>query len=167
MSDALWDTAFEDAVAQNHVPENVADLMRVECRRLKIPEGRDIRSYGDEGYIQPLAVKKFLVTSGYRNFQNSKIEKLGIKSLFDEIIIDEMDEPSARKKKKRIFEEILKKNNLKKEEVLVVGDNPRSELKAAKELDITAVQTLRPGIKKWDEADYHIESLSELSALIK
>ncbi len=166
MASALWDTAFEDAIAQNHVPDDVAELMRVECRKLTIPEDRKIKSYGDEWCIQEFSVKKFLVTSGYRNFQNSKIAKLGIRTLFDQIIIDEMDDPSVRKKKKRIFEEILEENNFKKEEVLVVGDNPRSELRAAKDLGIKAIQTVRPGIQAWDEADHHIKSLSELSALI-
>src|SRR3989338_442541 len=134
MANSLWDTAFEDAIVQNHIPDDVAELMRVECRKLTIPEDREIKSYGDEWCIQKLPVKKFLVTSGYRNFQNSKIERLGIKSLFDQVIIDEMDEPSARKKKRRIFEEILEENNFKKEEVLVVGDNPRSELQAPNQL---------------------------------
>ena len=51
--------------------------------------------------------------------------------------------------------------------MLVVGDNPRSELGAAKEVGIKTVQTLRPNIIRWDEADAHIISLYELKELLK
>ncbi len=167
MSEVLWHTAFEDAVVLYGVPADIAQRMRVECRRLEIPAGKEIYSYGDESYIPALPVKKFLVTSGFRNFQTSKITKLGIAGMFDGIFIDESDDLTIRKKKKKIFEEILGANDLQKEEVLVVGDNPISELKAAKELGIVAIQTLRPGVQKWDQADYHVTSLSELAELIK
>ena len=68
--------------------------------------------------------------------------------------------------KKRIFEELLKKNGWRKDEVLVVGDNPASELSAAKSLGILTVQTLRPTIERWEEADYHIQSFRELADII-
>lgn len=50
--------------------------------------------------------------------------------------------------------------------MLVVGDNPGSELGAAKKLGIPAVQVLRPGVKKCEEADYYVNSLSELAGII-
>lgn len=61
---------------------------------------------------------------------------------------------------------LLEENGWRKDEVLVVGDNPTSELGAAKSLSILAIQTLRPTIKRWEEADYHIQSLRELAAII-
>ena len=48
----------------------------------------------------------------------------------------------------------------------MVGDNPLSELGAAKTLGIPAVQTLRPTVVAWDGADYRISSLEELEKLI-
>ena len=99
-------------------------------------------------------------------FQETKIAKLGIAHLFDEIIIDVLDDPNKRKGKTKIFEEILESNKWNKEEVLVVGDNPHSELGAAKALGITTVQTVRPTVIKWKGADHHIESLRELKTLL-
>ena len=99
-ADALWHTAYEDVFKQFNIPDKLAEKMRVEARKLCIPEGQKIRSYGDESYIATLRVKKFLVTTGFTNFQFSKIEKLGIAGLFDGVIIDQIDDLSKRKKKK-------------------------------------------------------------------
>lgn len=160
----LWTTSLEDTVEMFFIPEGIAERMREAYRRIEVPDG--IKTFGDEAYIQDLPVMKILVTMGYVRFQRTKIEKLGIAHLFDAIIIDALDYKDERKGKKKIFEELLKKNGWKEDEVLVVGDNPASELGAAKALGIPTVQTLRPTIVRWDEADYHIYSLSELGAIV-
>jgi putative hydrolase of the HAD superfamily len=139
--------------------------MREAYRHLDVPAG--ISSYGDEGYIKTLPVVKILVTSGYKKFQTQKNEILGIADLFSEIIIDELDHKGCRKGKRAIFAELLGKYNWNATEVLVVGDNPASELKAAKALGIPTVQTLRPTIVKWDQADHHIASLKELAQIFE
>lgn len=167
VSAALWNTSYEDVFKQFSILEALAEEMRVAARNLELPTDKKIKSYGDEKYIKKLLAKKFLVTTGFTRFQMSKIQALGIAGLFDGIIIDQVDDLSKRKKKKEIFSELMHLYRWTAQEILVVGDNPRSELRAAKELGITAVQTLRPGVQKWDEADYHIDSLDELSSLIK
>ncbi|MDO8495928.1 MAG: HAD family hydrolase [bacterium] len=160
----LWTTSLEDTVEMFSIPEDTAERMREAYRRIEVPDG--IKTFGDEAYIQDLPVIKILVTTGYLRFQETKIEKLGIAHLFEEIIIDALDDKDKRKGKKKIFEELLKKNGWKEDEVLVVGDNPASELGVAKALGIPTVQTLRPTIVRWDEADYHIQSLSELGDIV-
>ena len=160
----LWTTSLDDVMEMFSVPEDIAERMREAYGQIEVPDG--IKTYGDEEFIRGLSVKKILVTTGYIKFQETKIEKLGIANLFDEIIIDALDYRDRRKGKKKIFEEILAQNSLKTDEVLVVGDNPRSELDAAKSLGIPTVQTVRPTIEKWEEADYHINSFSELADII-
>jgi len=160
----LWTTSLDDTVAIYHVPPDIVQEMRAAYQFIEVPEG--IYSYGDEACIRDLPVGKYLVTSGYRNFQETKIAKLGIADLFDGIIIDATDDPRARKGKRQIFIDIMAQNGWGVGDVLVVGDNPKSELGIAKELGITTVQTLRPTVTKWDEADHHITSLSELKALL-
>lgn len=167
MHEALWSDPLHVAALRFNVPTSVEEAMREAYGLLVVPADRKIETYGDEAFIQALPVRKFLVTTGYQKFQQSKIDRLGIAHLFESIIIDMVDNPSSIKGKKSIFEELLAQYNLKKEEVLVVGDNPRSELGAARELGIVTVQTLRPGVQTWDQADHHIESFSELSMLIE
>ena len=160
----LWTTSLEDTIDMFSVPEDAAEKMRGAYRQIEVPDG--IKSFGDEDHIKNLTAKKILVTTGYRKFQETKIAKLGIAPLFDEIIIDALDHRDQRKGKKKIFEELLDKNSWNKNEVFVVGDNPKSELGAAKSLGIPAIQTLRPTVVRWDEADYHISSLQELEKLV-
>lgn len=160
----LWTTSLDDTMEMFAVPEKTAERMREAYRHIEVPDG--IKTFGDEDYIRELPVKKILVTTGYKKFQETKIEKLGVIDLFDEIIIDMLDRKSERKGKKKIFEELLAENGWKADEVLVVGDNPKSELGAARSLGIPTVQTLRPTIEKWKEADYHIHSLRELADII-
>jgi putative hydrolase of the HAD superfamily len=160
----LWTTSLDDTVKMFDVPQALAENLSEAYRQIEVPEG--IKSYGDERYIKNLPVKNILVTSGYTKFQTTKIDKLKIAVLFDNIIIDALDEPSQRKGKKQIFEELLQKNHWNANEVLVIGDNPSSELGTAKSLGITTVQTLRPTITKWDDADYHIANFKELQGII-
>lgn len=161
----LWTTSLEDTVQMFSIPESVAEKMREAYRQIEVPDG--IKTFGDEEFIYDLPVNKILVTTGYKRFQETKIKKLGIAGLFDEIIIDQLDFKDNRKGKKRIFEELLENNNWQRNEVIVVGDNPMSELGAAKSLGISTVQTLRPTVEKWEEADFHISSFSELKEIIQ
>ncbi len=160
----LWTTSLDDTVDMFSVPENVAEKMHEAYHSIEVPDG--IKSFGDEDYIEDLPVRKILVTTGYKKFQETKIAKLNIARLFDEIIIDALDYRGQRKGKKKIFQELLKKNNWDKSEVLVVGDNPMSELGAAKALGIPTVQTVRPTVIKWKEANHHISSFRELASLL-
>lgn len=160
----LWDTSLEDIVEMLAVPDRVAETLREAHRGIEVPDG--IKTFGDEEYIRQLPVRKILVTTGYKKFQETKIKKLGLGDLFDEIIIDELDYPDQRRGKTKIFKTLLQQNDWLEKEVLVVGDNPWSELGAAKRLGIPTAQTLRPTIVKWAEADYHIYSFSELAAII-
>jgi putative hydrolase of the HAD superfamily len=52
------------------------------------------------------------------------------------------------------------------EEVLVVGDNPESEIEAGNQLGITTVQILRPGVTRGNNASYYIDELAELTMLV-
>ncbi len=125
-----------------------------------------MHGYGDLAVLSELPVHRFLVTSGFRRLQESKIRALGLKGLFTAIHIDAIDEPD-REGKQGLFEAILKTHQLKPEEVLVVGDNPDSEIEAGNRLGIKTVQILRPGVPRCDNATFYIRSLAELKSLLE
>ncbi|OGC80704.1 hypothetical protein A2943_02335 [Candidatus Adlerbacteria bacterium RIFCSPLOWO2_01_FULL_51_16] len=160
----LWTTSLEDTIEMFSVPGSIAEKIRQAYRQIDVPDG--IKSFGDEECIADLPATKILVTTGYRKFQQGKIDQLNISHLFDTVIIDALDNRFERKGKEVIFKELLQKYNWQASEVLVVGDNPLSELGAAKRLGIKAVQTLRPTIQRWPEADHHVRSLCELKSFI-
>lgn len=121
--------------------------------------------YGDLSVLKELPVQRFLVTSGFRRLQESKVRALGFAGWFAEIHIDAIDKP-ARKGKFGIFQELLASHRLHPEEVLVVGDNPDSEIEAGNRLGMKTIQILRPGVPRSSTAAAHIRSLVELKELL-
>ncbi|MDB4893686.1 MAG: hypothetical protein JWL61_5541 [Gemmatimonadetes bacterium] len=124
-----------------------------------------LQGYPDLGALRELRGKLFLVTSGFRRLQESKISALRIAELFTEVHVDAIDEEN-RRGKQRIFADILASHGLSPDEVLVVGDNPNSEIEAGNRLGITTVQILRPGVTRGNNAAYYIDELAELALLI-
>ena len=164
IASTLWSTSLEDTVALFNLDDALADAMREAHRSLVVPD--TAHTYGDENSLNDLPVYRALVTSGYRAWQEAKLAGLNIAHLFDEIIIDTIDDALNRKGKQLIFSELLFKHGWQAEQVLVVGDNPHSELKAARALGITTVQTLRPTVTPDPLAHHRITSLTELASLI-
>jgi FMN phosphatase YigB (HAD superfamily) len=55
---------------------------------------------------------------------------------------------------------------LSSEEVIVVGDNPDSEIEVGNRLGIRTVQILRPEVPRGENATHHIVTLTELKTLL-
>ena len=123
-----------------------------------------LHPYSDYNFIRQIPGIRFLVTSGNTYFQNLKISNLGIKSDFQEIYIHD-DEDSSFEGKLKIFQSIRNKYHLTNQRVMVVGDNPSSEIAAGNKLKMTTVQILREGVLKSDSANFHISSFMELKHL--
>lgn len=124
-----------------------------------------LKGYPDLHTLSELPVRRFLVTSGFRRLQESKIRALGIGSFFERAIVDAIDEP-GRIGKHGHFRQILDDHDLQPTQIMVVGDNADSEIAAGNQLGIKTIQTLRPGVQRTDSASGHVLSLLELQALI-
>lgn len=124
-----------------------------------------MRGYNDLAILGELPAQRFLVTSGFRRLQESKIRALRLVPLFTACYVDAIDEPD-RFGKRRLFEQILNEYGVRREEVLIVGDNAESEIAAGNRLGIRTVQTLRPGVSRARNATFHIRSLPELKPLL-
>jgi len=92
-----------------------------------------------DGYecLREIPCKKYLVTTGFIQLQQSKIKQLNIEKDFEGIFI--IDPGKSTLIKKDIFIQILNDHHYKTDEVLVVGDDMDSEIKAAKELNTDTV----------------------------
>lgn len=126
---------------------------------------RPMRGYGDLDALNGLPVRMFLVTSGFRRLQTSKVRALGLERWMEGVHIDAIDEPN-RPGKLRLFEQILATHGLQPAETLVVGDNPEAEIAAGNRLGMPTVQILRPGVARGGNATHEIRSLHELRSLL-
>ena len=95
-----------------------------------------IRPYDDYKHVRSIPLDKFLVTTGFSKLQWSKVKMLGIEGDFKHIHI--VDPEVSPKTKKDIFAEIMQIHNYRPEDLLVIGDDPESEIKAARALGIAA-----------------------------
>ena len=161
--DECWRDAF-DVVAYRHgFSRAMLEAGWSAAARAEITT--PLQGYPDLGALRSLPGKLFLVTSGFRRLQESKISALNIAELFAEVHVDAIGE-KGRRGKRGIFEDILASHALLPEEVLVVGDNPESEIEAGNQLGITTVQILRPGVRRGNNASYYIDELAELTMLV-
>lgn len=83
-------------------------------------------------YLKALQGLKFIVTAGFEKKQRSKVQMLGIMADFDEVFV--VDATKTTGSKKDAFITVMEKYKLKPEEVLVIGDDPESEIKFGLEL---------------------------------
>lgn len=104
---------------------------------LDLTYNEKMEPFEDYKYVSEIPCKKFLVTTGFTKLQNSKIFHLNIKNDFEGIFI--IDPIRSKLTKKDIFQKILIENDYKADEVLVVGDDLNSEIKAANDLGIESV----------------------------
>jgi putative hydrolase of the HAD superfamily len=89
----------------------------------------------------------------------------GIAHLFTAIHIDAIDEGKGAGKLP-VFASILHDHGLQPHEVMVVGDNPDSEIAAGNQLGMATIQTLRPGVSPSSAAAHTIRTLSELKRFL-
>ena len=123
-----------------------------------------MRGYPDLGALSELSVLLFVVTTGFRRLQESKIEALRLPNLTG-AFVDAIDD-SQRMGKEGLFREIAERHRLEAESVLVVGDNPESEIAAGNRLGMPTAQILRPGIERGRNATYYIHDLYELRRIV-
>lgn len=115
--------------------------------------------------LEALALPRYLLTSGFRRMQESKIAALGIARRFDAVFIDQLDTGSSSGKRP-FLERILERRRLAPEELLVIGDSAESEIAAGNAVGAVTAQILRPGITRSDSARHHLTTLAELPALL-
>lgn len=123
-----------------------------------------ITPFPDVKLIPELRQEKVLVTAGIKKVQEDKVDILKIRPYFTETMVDETSDINY---KETIFRSLAEKRGLKPEEVMVIGDNPDSELIAGTRAGMVVVQIVRNEKIKLADCDYRIKSLNELPAIIE
>ncbi len=123
-----------------------------------------MQPFEDYAHIRSIPLDKFLVTTGFVKLQMSKIKMLGIEQDFKAIHI--VDPQANNQTKKDVFADIMLKHRYEPADLLVIGDDPESEIKAAKALGINTF-LFDPNNKYPDAAvTYRSDNLKEVSKFI-
>ena len=116
--------------------------------------------------------KIILLSYGVPKQQNAKITKLGIRRYFDRIIFDATIGRSNKTRYIRKIIQLLKKKNIGRKEILLAGDNIKSEIEGGKRLGLKTARMvhgrysrLKPE-NKWQMADHRIRKISEILKLV-
>lgn len=125
----------------------------------------EIAPYDDYDEIKKIPAERFLVTTGFLDLQWSKIRKMNIETDFSEIHV--VDPSISKKTKKDVFRDVMDRKGYKTSEVLVVGDDPESEIRAARELGIDTALFDRYNQHTGHSSNYRISNLKELAPLLK
>lgn len=102
----------------------------LEQDEVKVP----LAVHNEYHYLKALSGLKFIITAGFERKQRSKMQMLGIADDFDGIFV--VDATKTTGSKKDAFVEVMQKYNLGADDILVVGDDPESEIRFGLELGI-------------------------------
>lgn len=150
---------FQIVAAEHHF--NPELLQRGLNLLQKITYAGPISYFDDYPVIKSIPAERFLVTTGFYNLQYSKIRGMGIEGDFTEIHV--VDPLTSAKTKKDVFADIIQRYHYNASDVLVVGDDPGSEIKAAIELGIDTV--LYDKFNLYPQTNlYRISNYNELTA---
>ena len=78
-----------------------------------------------------------IITNGFGEIQNDKIDKSGIKSFFTELITS--DEVGLKKPNPKVFEYALSKANAKTQESIMIGDSMEADIQGAINVGMKAI----------------------------
>jgi uncharacterized cofD-like protein len=121
-----------------------------------VPTLHELRSRG---------IRVFLVTDGVHRRQEAKVRVLGLESLCEAIVINDVERGMLLEE---CFEQLLREHDLQPDEVLSVGDRIHHEIKAANTLGIISCQMLHGRFSalqprgELETPDYRIERIGQV-----
>jgi FMN phosphatase YigB (HAD superfamily) len=161
---AAWTQPFDEVAAEFGLPRQLQRAWSRANASLQLTDR--LTPYSDVDALRRLALRRYLVTTGYERFQRSKVVALGMESDFEAVYVDALDIPHRRPGKQRLFQLILTTHGFAPSEVAVVGDGP-SEIRGGNALGLATIQILHEGVTKLSEAQYHISTFVELPAVLR
>jgi putative hydrolase of the HAD superfamily len=159
-----WRLPFDRVAARHQLPDAATIAWHQAASAVEVTE--PLAPYPDvRTGLEQLSLPRFLLTTGFRRLQESKLKQLGLASLFVTVYVDALDSPGPVGKR-ALLERLVAEHGLTPPEVMVIGDRADDELAAARALGMVAVQVLRPGVIASPEVGWRIPDLDALPALL-
>lgn len=159
----LMGKPFQVVAKEHHFSE---ELIR-QCTELlrNLTYKGKIRPFADYEETRKITGERYLVTTGFTDLQWSKIKRMGIEGDFREIHV--VDPDVSARTKKDVFVDIMERKGYSPSEILVVGDDPDSEIRAARELGIDTVLIDKADQHDHKEASIKVRDFAELNERLK
>jgi FMN phosphatase YigB (HAD superfamily) len=161
--EACWDRSFDEVARDYALPPALCQAWAAAAVQLQVTE--PLQLYPDISVLWTLSLRLFLVTTGYRRFQESKIAALNLADRFHAIYVDALGE-TIRTGKEGLFRRLIAEHQLRPRDVVVLGDNEDSEIAAGRRLGLWTIQVLRERSVPASNADRKIRSLYELPVVL-
>jgi putative hydrolase of the HAD superfamily len=159
-----WRLPFDRVVAEHQLPDAVSTAWHQAASALEVTT--PLLPYADVvAGLERLPLRRFLLTTGFRRLQMSKVRQLGLIPLFVAVYVDAL-EPPGPLGKRALLKRLMLEHDLSASEVVVIGDRADDELAAAQSLGMVAVQVLRPGIVPSRDVSWRIPDVGALPALL-
>lgn len=123
-----------------------------------------VTPYKAYNQLRQVPVDKYLVTKGFTKLQQSKVDMLGIAGDFKQVYIVDPDQGNLTKND--IFQKIMREKGYAKVEVLVIGDDLESEIKAGKELGVDTFLFDPEGSYTNEGVTYHAKDYSDVAEIV-
>jgi len=159
MSKKAWQKIAEEYEFNDELTKEGADILR------ETTYNKPITPFEDYALVKANTLDKFLVTMGFTKMQWSKVKMLNVENDYKEVIVN--DPETTEDTKKEVFQRILEKYNLNPQDVLVIGDDPESEIKAGNDLQMPTVLYDRMNEYGDKHATHRIGNYDELAAVIE
>ena len=139
----------------DHKPEDLNDFFIENCssRTQLMPYTLECLTYLKEKY--PMAI----ITNGFSDAQYKKMDSSGLNNYFDHLFIS--NEVGFRKPELEIYQLAMAKMNATPESSVMIGDNPKTDVRGAEKAGMKAI-FYNPTGKRKSITTWEIESLVEL-----
>jgi uncharacterized cofD-like protein len=140
---------------------NSSEVSEIKLFPYVIPTLKELK---EKGY------KLFLLTVGVHERQEKKINILGLKTYFDEIVISDQEIGLPMEDCMR---DLIERHAINFREAVMVGDKVREELRIAKSLGMTAIKMLHgrfknePAVNECDKPDYKIKRIFQIATILQ
>lgn len=143
----------------DHKPEEMTDFFVNNCsnRTEVFPGTHEVLTYLKEKY--PLSI----ITNGFPEAQYPKMEGSDLNQYFEDIVISH--EVGFRKPQIEIFQLAMKRLNASPESSVMIGDNPKTDIRGAENAGMKAIFFNPTGNRK-SVTDWQIEHLAELHKIL-
>jgi len=159
-----WRMPFDRVATRHKLPDVATIAWHEAASAVEVTE--PLAPYPDvRAGLEQLSLPRFLMTTGFRRLQESKLKQLGLASLFVRVYVNALDPPGPVGKR-ALLQRLVAEHGLTPPQVVVIGDRADDELAAARTLGMVAIQVLRPGVVASPEVRWRIPDLDALPALL-